>query len=403
MSKLTALASLAVALVLGAFAPAQAATPTILISIDGFRADYLDRGKTPTLAGLAAQGVRGRGMAPSYPSLTFPNHYTLVTGLRPDHHGIVDNTMADPDRPGVTFTMGNRAVANDRYWWDEATPIWVTAEQAGVKTATMFWPGSEVDIQGVRPSNWRNFDQSVPPDARVDQLLAWLDHPKRPGFLTLYFDDVDTAGHHGGPDSPQLDEALVRVDAALARLVEGLKGRGIAANLVIVADHGMAPISPDRVVFLDDLVSAEAFRTQTLGPSAGVIPQPGHEAEVEKGLLASHPHLTCWRKGEMPPRLHFGTNRRIPPIVCLAQTGWMVETHAAVARRPVTAGGAHGFDPADPLMAALCVANGPAFRHGVVLPGFDNVDVYPLLVRLIGITPLANDGDIAPLLPALVP
>jgi predicted AlkP superfamily pyrophosphatase or phosphodiesterase len=386
--------------------PASAAERplTILISIDGFRADYLDRGVTPTLSALAARGARaGEGMKPSFPSLTYPNHYTLVTGLRPDHHGIVDNVMVDAARPGQTFRMGAKGIAWDRFWWDQATPIWVTAERAGIRTATMFWPGSDLDVQGVRPHDWRMFDKNVLAPARVDQVLAWVDLPpaERPGFITLYFDDVDTAGHYFGPDSPELSQAVTRVDAQIGRLVAGLNARAVPANLVVVADHGMASVSKDRIVYMDDLAPAEALNVITMGSSMDLFPVAGHEAEVRRALIGRHAHMTCWSKARVPRRLGFGTNPRIPPIVCLAETGWMIETHAGNAKTPMINKGAHGFDPDDRAMRALFVAAGPDIRPGVVLPVFDNVDVYPLLARLIGVTPLKGDGRLAPLKAAL--
>ena len=373
---------------------------TLLISIDGFRADYLQRGQTPVIAGLAAEGVRANGMRPSFPSLTFPNHYTLVTGLRPDRSGIVDNNMEDPARPGVTFSMGNIEVSHDPFWWDQAEPLWVTAERAGFRTATMFWPGSDLAIRGVRPSDWKMYDKHFIADARVDQLLAWLDRPlaERARFATLYFDEVDTAGHSDGPESAGVNAALSRTDAAISRLIEGLKARGLyeTSNLVIVADHGMAATSADRVLYLDDLVPLRSVRAVGLGAIAAINPQPGHEAEVAKALLAPRPHLTCWRKQDIPARFHYGRNARVAAFVCLAQTGWVLGARG----RPVNKG-SHGFDPDNPTMAALFVAHGPAFRKGVVLPAFDNVDVYPLLAALVGVKPRPNDGRLADLAPAL--
>lgn len=210
---------------------AEVAAPTvILVSIDGFRWDYLDRGVTPNLSELARSGARAERMIPSFPSLTFPNHFTLVTGLTPDRHGIVNNTFEDPAVPTGTFKLSNAAAVTNRVSWDQATPIWVTAERAGVRTATEFWPGSEADIQGVRPSLYSHFDASVPSSARVDQVLAWLDLPPRqqPRFLTLYFDIVDTAGHHHGPDSAEVNAAAAEVDTAIGKLVQGLRQRGSA-------------------------------------------------------------------------------------------------------------------------------------------------------------------------------
>jgi predicted AlkP superfamily pyrophosphatase or phosphodiesterase len=393
------LCALLVAFALAACAtapPKTAGTPplTILVSIDGFRPDYLDRGVTPTLSGLARDGVRA-SMRPSFPSKTFPNHYAIVTGLRPDRNGIVDNTMLDPEIPGVTFKMSDKVTGADERWWDEATPIWVTAERAGVRTATMFWPGSDTAIQGVRPSQWRLFDMSLPAQARTDQLLAWLDAPaaERARFATLYFDDVDTAGHHFGPDSAEVNDAASTVDRAIGRLTDGLKARGIEANLVIVADHGMAATPDSEKIFYDDLLPKEAARTIAMGAFLSLYPNPGRDAEVARALLRPHEHMQCWRKRDIPSRFHYGANPRVPPYFCLPQTGWTVTTHGYKAKNPER--GAHGFDPYSPEMAAIFIASGPAFRPGVTLPSFDNVDVYPLLARLIAVKPETNDGRLA--------
>jgi predicted AlkP superfamily pyrophosphatase or phosphodiesterase len=397
------------ALLFALFVAACATTPppvtappplTILISIDGFRPDYLDRGVTPTLSALAKDGVRA-SMRPSFPTKTFPNHYALVTGLRPDRNGIVDNTMLDPQIPGVTFKMADKVTGADARWWNEATPIWVTAERAGVHTATMFWPGSDVAIQGVRPSQWRTFDQSLTPTARTDQLLVWLDAlpAQRVRFATLYFDDVDTAGHHFGPDSAEVNAAAATVDTAVARLLDGLKTKGIVANLVIVADHGMASVSEERRIFYDDLLPKDAARTISLGAFLSLYPNPGHEAEVAKALLRPHEHMQCWRKQDIPKRYHYGANPRVPPYFCLPETGWSITTRDYKPSHPDR--GAHGYDPYSSEMAALFIAQGPAFRHGATLPTFDNVDVYPLVARLIGVRPQPNDGKLSEVAAAL--
>lgn len=378
-------------------------TPLILVSIDGFRPDYLERGVTPTLNRLAAGGVRATAMRPSFPSVTFPNHYTLVTGLRPDHHGVVGNTMTDAAIPGARFRVGDGAVTADRRWWDQAEPVWVTAERHGIRSGTMFWPGSEAAIHGVRPTAWLPYDGKLAPQRRVDQLLSWLDHPAatRPAFLTLYFDDVDHAGHEYGPDAAQTTEAAAKVDAAIGQLLDGLKRRHLDANLVIVSDHGMAPISAARVIRMDQLAPESAYRMVTGGTYAGMDAAPGHDAELAGILLQPHQHMQCWRKAEIPARLAYGQNARVPAYICLAEPGWMIAFNEAGAAR--TKGGAHGYDNAAPDMRATFIAAGPAFAPGVLLPEFDNVDVYPLLMRLLGLAPLPSDGAITALLPALAP
>ncbi|NJC07511.1 putative AlkP superfamily pyrophosphatase or phosphodiesterase [Polymorphobacter fuscus] len=364
--------------------------PVILISVDGLRADYLTRGVTPNISALAASGVRATAMRPSFPSLTFPNHYTLVTGMRPDNHGIVNNTMEDPRIPGVRFSLSNRAAVEDPRWWNEAEPIWVTAEKAGLKTATMFWPGSEAAIHGVRPTQWLPFDGKLPNSDRVAQILAWVDQPARPAFMTLYLDTVDHDGHEFGPDAPETVKALAEVDAQIGALVAGLKARSVAANIVLVSDHGMASVAPERVVRLDLTVPAGSFRTVSTGAVAGLEPMPGQGAVLASALKRPHPHMTCWPRGAIPARLHYGHNPRVPSFVCLAQPGWMILDRGPSEDKAL--GGMHGYDPAAPEMAASFVAAGPAFRPGTVVAPFDNVDVYPVLTRLLGITPLPSDG-----------
>ena len=378
--------------------PAPKSRLTILVSIDGFRADYLDRGDTPALTALAAEGARG-AMRPSFPSLTFPNHYALITGKRPDRNGIVNNTMEDQDIPGVKFTMSNAAAVSDGRWWSQALPFWVSAEKQGRHAAAMFWPGSQADIGGVRPSRWMAFDKAMASDDRVDTLLSWLDDPKGPElrFSTLYFDVVDTEGHHFGPSSPELKAATIEVDEAIARLVAGLKARGRydITDIVVVADHGMAAVPVTQRWMLDDILDLSKVRVGSTGAVVGVTPNPGQESYVEGALLKAHPHLTCWRKADIPERFHYGHNRRVPAIVCLSDKGWYAVTRAAKPGKwDNQDGGQHGYDPYDPDMGAVFVARGPSIRPGVVLPPFDNVDVYPLLARISGVKPEKGDGDL---------
>ena len=378
--------------------------PLIVLSIDGFRADYFNRGETPTLAMLAADGVHARRMRPSFPSVTSPNHYTLMTGLYPDHHGIVDNTMIDPAMPGMSFggPHGHQADIDPR-WWDQATPLWVTAQQHGLKTATSRWPGEEAVIHGVAPSYIQDDPKPRPLiddlGKQVATVLAWLDLPPqtRPALIRMHFDIVDLMGHVTGPDSVGTNKAITQADTALGSLVQGLKSRGLydRVNLVVVSDHGMADVSSKRMIYLDDLIDIKTVVVPTIFAAAGVDPLPGHDAEVAKVLLAPHDHMTCWRRHEIPTRLHYGHNPRVPAIFCLAEVGWSVATREAIRRYPPLLGN-HGYDNAEATMAALFVAHGPAFRSGVTLPDFDNVDVYPMLARLMGLRPLKNDGAIAP-------
>jgi predicted AlkP superfamily pyrophosphatase or phosphodiesterase len=379
-------------------APA-APMPLLLISIDGYRADYFDRGLSPTLAMLAQSGVHADAMEPSFPSLTFPNHYTIVTGLRPDHHGIVNNTMTDPELGN--FSLGNREAVADRRWWDEGTPLWETVRRQGMKSATMFWPGSESEIQGHHPDYWKPYDGKVTPSQRVEQIFAWMDLPtaQRPTFLTLYFDAVDHAGHEFGPDTPQVDQAIRETDAALAELVDGLKQRHLLdrINIIVVADHGMAAVPKENSIFLDKVFPVGQVDTVSMGVLAGFNPKPHGEkafARIEAKLEKPQKHMQCWDKARVPQRLAYGSNPRVPQLLCLADVGWRITTTEALAKRKgkVTLGD-HGYDNADPLMRALFIAHGPAFKQGIRVKEFPNVDVYPLMAHLLQVPAAANDGN----------
>ncbi len=379
-------------------------SPLILISFDGYRADYIERGLSPNLAALARTGVHAQALRAAFPTLTFPNHYTIVTGLYPDHHGIVNNRMIDP-ASGKHFVYNDRKTTDDPSWWG-GEPLWVSVERQGMHAATMFWPGSDVAIDNVHPEHWLPFDGKMSPDARVDQALAWLDLPpaQRPDFLTLYFEQVDHAMHEHGPDSKEVDAALREVDAALGRLVDGLRQRGSfdAANLVLVSDHGATASGPDKVVMIDDIVNVADIDVINTGVLAGFVPKAGHEAQVEHAVLQPHDHVRCWRKSEVPARLHYGTNARIPPLLCLADDGWLIFTREFMNRpnRHISVG-EHGYDNDDPQMRALFVAHGPAFKRGLVVPEFDNVDIYPLLAHVLHIKPQPNDGNYAEVAPML--
>jgi predicted AlkP superfamily pyrophosphatase or phosphodiesterase len=381
--------------------PVTDSLPLILISLDGFRPDYLNQEGAGNLRALAARGIRAEELHPSFPTTTFPNHYTIVTGLRPDHHGVVGNTMEAPSLPGEHFSSSDQTSLIDHRWWDQAEPIWVTAEKHQIRTAVMFWPGSEAAVHGVRPSDYRPFNASVTADQRVDTVLGWFDRPatSRPGLVLLYLNDVDSAGHASGPDSVSLAESVTRADAALGRLTLGLRARGIAANIVVVSDHGMAATSPQRLIRFNRIAPPASYRLVVNGPYAGVEAQPGKETALEEALLKPQDHMQCWKKGDLPARLHYGQNARVPSFICIAEVGWFIVPGAENDKLPK--GGTHGYDNMAWQMQAIFIAAGPAFKQGVVLPAFDNVDIYPLLMKLLNITPVESDGTLAPIVPGL--
>ena len=365
----------------------------ILISFDGWRWDYIDRQPAPNLKALAARGVRAKAMIPSFPVLTFPNHYTLVTGLYPEHHGIVGNTMRDPAMP-ERFTQSSETAKDGRWWGGE--PLWVTAVRQGRRAATMFWPGSEAAIGGVRPTYWKPYDKQFETGARVAQVLSWLALPtaERPSFVSLYFEEVDTAGHDFGPDSPELATAVRHLDDALGELVAGVHRLGLAdrTTIVGVSDHGMTPVSYARVIYLDAFIDLSTVDVIESGSSLQLNPRDGDVESLYRRLHGKHAKLAIYRRKDVPPRLHLSDNVRIPAIIGVPADGWTVTSGQRLVQEELHAA-AHGYEPTTPDMGALFVAAGPSFRRNVIVAPFENVHVYDLLCRILRLTPATNDGS----------
>lgn len=374
--------------------PAANAGPLILISIDAFRWDYLQHVEAPTLKALAIGGVHVNRLEPSFPSKTFPNHYTIVTGLYPEHHGIIANWFYDP-ADDAKFDMAK----TESRWWSGGEPVWITAEKQGVRTGCFFWPGAESEHQGLRPSLVKPFDKKLKAADRVDGLLAWLALPpaQRPKFFTLYFDIVDDMSHKFGPFSPEAVAAVKEADDAVARLLTGLERLGLreSANLVIVSDHGMSEISPEQTVFFEDLLDVSKVRIEATGPYGGVRPKPGVDVPaLVAGIRAkAPPQIKVYLREEMPERLHYNEGDRIPPVLLIADDHWSIEERARYSGWTAKSKGNHGWDPATPNMGALFVASGPAFKHGLEIPKVENIHIYNLLCAVLGIKPAPNDGD----------
>ncbi len=378
--------------------PAERAI-VILVSIDGFRWDYLDRYQAPNLAALAANGVRSEGLIPQFPSKTFPNHYTVVTGLRLASHGIISNNMRSTDIPG-SFAMSNRDVLADPRWWG-GEPIWNTAEQQGRVAASMFWPGSETVINGRQATFWMPFDDDLPHRDRVNRLLEWLKLPerKRPSFLTLYYSDVDSAGHSGGPESERVAQAVADVDRSLGELVSGVAAIGLAdrVHYVLVSDHGMAALSPDRVIVLDTFLDVATVDVVDMEPVLAVSPKDGDVERVYAALKDKHPNLAVYRRNEVPAEYGLGFHPRLPAVIGIADEGWniasqrMVQRWGEADRRPPM--GTHGYDGRVRSMHGLFVAAGPRIKSGMVVKPFENIHVYEFMCALLGLTPAKNEGD----------
>ncbi len=369
----------------------------ILISFDGFRWDYMEKTDTPNLDRLVVNGVKADALIPAFPSKTFPNHYTIVTGLYPENHGIVANTMYDPVFD-ATFSLGNREeVQNGRWWGGE--PIWVTAEKQGLKTLCNFWPGSEAEIQGVRPSFWVTYDGNVPNEERVEKVFEYLDKPskERPSFYTIYFSDPDDYGHLVGPDSLSINIAIKECDARIGQLIAGLEQRNLfdKVNIMIVSDHGMAQLSQERLIFLDDYLDPTDLKIPNLSPVMDIWCDESEVDSIFNLINEKHPHLSVYKKPDIPERLHYSNNRRIAPIIGIMDNGWSLTSHDYYeSHQSYYSGGTHGYDPEYSDMHAFFLAHGPAFKSGITVPAFENIQLYNLMTKIFNIEPAPNDGNI---------
>lgn len=368
----------------------------ILISFDGFRPDYLDRFELPNFRRVAARGARARAMIPVFPSLTFPNHYSLVTGLHPERHGIVANTFYDPSRD-QTYTLSDRATVSDGSWY-RGEPIWATAERQGMVAACFYWPGSEAAIGGIRPTFWREFDSSTPNDERVETVLDWLklEPARRPHMVTLYFNDVDSASHRASLDSPDIERAALSVDRTLGLLLDGVEALlpEDRVYLVLTSDHGMVETSAAHEMALDSLVDLSDVRVGFDGPvtSLHVGGDAPRARTLRDHLNARLRHGRAYLREELPERYRYRADPRAGDVVVVMNEPWRLTSPA---RRRVTRDrfGMHGWDPAFASMHAMFLVMGPDITPGTVLPSVHNVDVYPLLTELLGLQPAAKiDG-----------
>jgi predicted AlkP superfamily pyrophosphatase or phosphodiesterase len=386
----------------GPNAPQQLAKPyVILVSLDGFRYDYPQRYHAKNLLDLAARGASAPdGMLPPYPSITFPSHYTIITGLYPEHHGIIANTFYDPARKEMYSYHDPKAVGDGT--WYGGTPLWVLAEKQGMRSASFFWVGSEADIQKTRPSYYLKFDGSFPNGKRVEQVLAWFRLPpeQRPHFITLYFSDTDTAGHRYGPDSPQVADAVHELDDQIGKLVAGIKALNLRIDLIVVADHGMtnvkgAPIVLDQYGLKTGLF--EQIVDDRLYPKSDAAAEEAYEE-----LRGKSDKFVAYRRAQVPSQLHYDSNIREGDPVVVATGPYFITATANLQGQQRVPVGAHGYDPAKmPEMKAIFFAAGPDIRSGVKVPTFENVDIYPLIAKILGldITKLPTgpiDGTLAP-------
>ncbi|MGE0089779.1 MAG: ectonucleotide pyrophosphatase/phosphodiesterase [Bacteroidales bacterium] len=365
----------------------------IVLSMDAFRWDYPKMTSTPVLDSIAKVGVKAESLKPAFPTLTFPNHYSLATGLYPDHHGIVMNNFYD-DSLNAVYRIGDRSVVEDgRFYGGE--PIWITAQKQGLKTASFYWVGSEAAIKGLHPTYWKKYDQSISYESRIDTIISWLQKPiaDRPRLIMCYFDQPDGIGHKFGPGSPEVNNMVTYLDSLVGVFTKKLNALPIAEkiNFIILSDHGMSTTSSERVIDLSIIINRDWVARSHGGSPVFVVKAKQSCSDSILTALSSVNNLKAWKTSEMPQQYNFGKNLRTMDILILANNGWSISWGR---KKSDYTGGAHGFDNNEKDMHAIFYATGPDFKKGYVHPGFEGVDIYSLLAYLLNIKPEKTDGNL---------
>lgn len=364
----------------------------VMLSIDGFRWDYADKVPTPNLDKIAKMGVKAESLKASFPTKTFPNHYSMATGLYPDNHGIVLNSFYDPELNRYYSVMDREAVEDGKFYGGE--PIWVTAEKQGITSASYFWVGSEADVQEIHPTYWKKYDHDFPFEQRIDSVIAWLQLPEniRPHLILWYMHEPDKSGHMYGPDSKEMDSVIIYLDSLVGVFIEKLQDIPYAneVNVIVTSDHGMGNISNERKVVIEENLNMDWVDIiQGYNPNFVIRANEGYIDSIYL-TLKKVPHITTWKSGEVPEKFHYGTNPRTLDIVVVADSSWSVVFNN---ERPV-GNGTHGFDNNNKDMHAIFYAYGPAFKENYVSPSFENVDIYPLITHILGLEPAEVDGSL---------
>lgn len=371
----------------------KAPNTIVVLSLDGFRWDYPQRAETPNLDWIATQGVKSERMIPSFPTTTFANHYTIATGLYPDHHGILVNRFFAPDLGREFNAPGDRASVEDGAFYG-GEPIWVTAENQQTKAATCFWVGSEADVKGVRPTYWKKYDHDMPYGDRIDTVIHWLSLPEtqRPKLVMWYLDEPDGSGHNLGPENDSILPLITHLDSLVGVFIQKMKALPHAdeVNFIVVSDHGMAQLSPDRQVVLDQYVDTSLIAiADGWNPTMNLKAKEGKADELFS-KLTSIPHIKVWKHGQAPEHLHHATHVRTHDMTILAEDGWSIYW----SWENKTKRGTHGYDFNNTDVSAIFYAFGPDFKTNYVSKPFKNIHIYPLLAHLLQLKPAAVDGNL---------
>ncbi len=363
----------------------------VVLSLDGFRSDYREKAHIPTLDSISRVGVKST-FRPCFPSVTFSNHYSMATGLHPDHHGLVNNFFYAPDLDKIYRLGDNNAVTNPDFYGGE--PIWNTAEKQGVRSASFFWVGSEAPVQGMQPSICKTYDKSVPYKNRADSVIAWLQLPEkiRPRLIMWYIEEPDGIGHRATPDSSATYAMVEHLDSVVnyfftnARKLKDFK----KIDFIILSDHGMATYYPENYVNLNDYLPRDSFDYVFDGVPTLLYTKPSY-VNTAMEILQKVPHIKAYKKADVPEKFVYGKNERVGDIVVIPDIGTYL--HFRPESR-LFKGATHGYDNFTPEMEAIFYATGPSFQKNVELPTMANVNLYLIISELLKLQPAPNDGEI---------
>ncbi len=357
----------------------------ILISADGFRYDYAEKFDAKNLLRLSSSGVAAKSMKASFPSLTFPNHYSIATGLYPAHHGLVNNSFYEPATKEF-YSMSAAKAVNDPHWYG-GTPLWVLAEQQGMLSASYFFVGSEVPIQNTRPTYWYKYNERTPIGQRIDALINWLKMPEetRPHFISFYFSEVDHEAHSYGPEADQTIAAIHFVDSVMGIITARVDGLGLPVNYIFLSDHGMAQVDTTTRINIPNMLDTSKFIFS--GGSTSLSIYAKEQADILPAyqvLKQKENNFTAYLKKDIPARWHFNAKEdrynRIGDIFVVPDYPKVLSSWSGRIKP-----GAHGFDPDLKVMYASFYAWGPQIKKGKKIGSFKNVDVYPIVCKLLGL------------------
>lgn len=379
----------------------------ILISLDGYRWDYNQRFNPPNISKFANEGIQAKSMLSCFPSKTFPNHYSIATGMYPENHGIVNNSFYDYEKDTI-YKIHDRSIIEDGTWYN-GTPLWVNASKSGMLTASFFFVGSEADIQGIRPTYYYRYDGAIQNSERVKQVLDWLDLPeeKRPHLITAYFSDMDDTGHSFGPnDDEKLSETLTALDKNLGDLFEGVKKTGLPVNIILVSDHGMMEVPVNQLLPLESVLDDSLYRSVSVGAVVHLyLNENVDKNAVYEDLKSKENHWKIYRTSDSTFYKMNPKNPRLGELMIIPENHYYFKTIRQIGihkSNEQNVLGHHGFDPEHPDLHAIFYANGPAFKENMTIESFRNIHVYPMVCDILGLEiPAEIDGNLDVLKPIL--